>query len=53
MKPWMVGDPRGGTNGAKSVGKFLAPEIPKKFGDTRDAKIEVVEEAAAEFHVRE
>ena len=36
----MVGDTRGGANGAKSVEKFLAPEILRKvLGDMRDAKI--------------
>ena len=40
MKPWMVGDARGGADVAKSVGKFLAPEILRKLlGDMRDAKI--------------
>ena len=36
----MVGDTRGGANGAKSVEKFLAPEILRKvLGDMRDAEI--------------
>ena len=40
MKPWMVGDARGGAVSAKSVGKFLAPEILRKvLGDMSDARI--------------